>query len=182
MSNLETATFAGGCFWCTEAVFKRLKGVEEVISGYSGGRNANPTYEEVSAGDTGHAEAIQIKFNPSVISFEQLVEIFFKLHDPTTLNQQGADIGEQYRSAIFYHSEDQRKTAEKVMEQFEKDKTYDDPIVTEITQFTNFYEAEDYHQDYYENNRNSNSYCRIVIDPKIQKLYKDFKDKVKEDE
>lgn len=182
MSNLETATFAGGCFWCTEAVFKRLKGVEEVISGYSGGRTANPTYEEVSSGDTGHAEAIQIKFDPSIISYGQLLEIFFKLHDPTTLNQQGADIGEQYRSAVFYHSESQKETAEKVIEQFEKDKVYDDPIVTEVTPFTNFYEAEDYHQDYYNQNRSSNSYCRIVIDPKIQKLYKDFKDQIKEDE
>lgn len=182
MSNLEIATFAGGCFWCTEAVFKRLKGVEEVVSGYSGGRTENPTYEEVSSGDTGHAEAIQIKFDPSVISFEQLVEIFFKLHDPTTLNQQGADIGEQYRSAIFYHSDKQREIAEKVLEKFEKDKVYPDPIVTEITEFSNFYKAEGYHQDYYENNRNSNAYCRIVIDPKIQKLYKDFKDQVKEDE
>lgn len=182
MSNLETATFAGGCFWCTEAIFKKLKGVEEVISGYSGGRTVNPSYEDVSSGDTGHAEAIQIRFDPSIISFEQLVEIFFKLHDPTTLNQQGADIGEQYRSAIFYHSEEQKEIADKVMEQFEKDKVYDDPIVTEITEFSNFYKAEDYHQDYYENNRNSNAYCRIVIDPKITKLYKDFKDIVKEDE
>ena len=182
MLNLETATFAGGCFWCTEAIFKKLKGVEEVISGYSGGRNANPTYEEVSGGDTGHAEAIQIKFDPSVISYEELVEIFFKLHDPTTLNQQGADIGEQYRSAIFYHDEKQREIAEKVMEKFEEDKIYSDPIVTEITEFSNFYKAEDYHQDYYENNRSSNAYCRIVIDPKITKLYKDFKAKVKEDE
>lgn len=182
MSNLETATFAGGCFWCTEAVFKRLKGVEEVLSGYSGGRINNPSYEEVSSGDTGHAESIQIKFDPSIISFEQLVEIFFKLHDPTTLNQQEADIGEQYRSAIFYHSESQKEIAEKVMEKFEKEKIYEDPIVTEITAFTNFYKAEDYHQDYYENNRTSNSYCRIVIDPKIQKLYRDFKNQVKEDE
>lgn len=181
MSNLETATFAGGCFWCTEAVFKRLKGVEEVISGYSGGRVENPTYEEVSSGDTGHAEAIQIKFDSSVISFEQLVEIFFKLHDPTTLNQQGADVGEQYRSAIFYHSEEQKEIAEKVMEQFEKRQAYDDPIVTEITPYSDFYKAEDYHQDYYENNRNSNSYCRIVIDPKIQKLYRDFKEMIKEE-
>lgn len=182
MEKPETATFAGGCFWCTEAVFKRLKGVEEVLPGYSGGRTEDPTYEQVSAGDTGHAEAIQIKFDPKVISFEQLVEIFFKLHDPTTLNQQGADIGEQYRSVIFYHNEKQRETAEKVMEKFEKEKVYDDPIVTEITAFKNFYKAEDYHLDYYENNRNSNPYCRIVIDPKIQKLYKDFKDQVKEDE
>jgi peptide-methionine (S)-S-oxide reductase len=182
MSNLETATFAGGCFWCTEAIFKRLKGVEEVLSGYSGGRTANPTYEEVSSGDTGHAEAIQIKFDPSIITYEQLLEIFFKLHDPTTSNQQGADIGEQYRSAVFYHSDAQKEATEKVIEQFEKEKIYDDPIVTEVTPFSNFYEAEDYHQDYYNQNRSSNSYCRIVIDPKIQKLYKDFKDQVKEDE
>lgn len=182
MSNLETATFAGGCFWCTEAIFKRLKGVEEVISGYSGGRTENPTYEEVSSGDSGHAEAIQVKFDPSVISYEQLVEIFFKLHDPTTLNQQGADIGEQYRSAIFYHSQTQKEIAEKVMEKFEKEKVYEDPIITEITEFSNFYKAEGYHQDYYENNRNSNAYCRIVIDPKIQKLYKDFKDIAKPDD
>jgi peptide-methionine (S)-S-oxide reductase len=182
MLELETATFAGGCFWCTEAVFKRLKGVEEVISGYTGGRVENPTYEQVSTGDTGHAEAIQIKFDPSVISYQQLVEIFFKLHDPTTLNQQGADIGEQYRSAIFYRDGEQKEIAEKVLEQFEKDKVYDDPIVTEISQLTNFYEAEDYHQDYYDQNRSSNSYCRVVIDPKIQKLYRDFKDQVREDE
>lgn len=182
MSNLETATFAGGCFWCTEAVFKRLKGIEKVISGYTGGRTPNPTYEEVLSGDTGHAEAIQIKFDPAIISYGQLLEIFFKLHDPTTLNQQGADIGEQYRSAVFYHSEKQKETAEKVIEKFEKDKVYNDPIVTEVTPFTNFYEAENYHQNYYKQNRSSNSYCRIVIDPKIQKLYKDFKDKIKEDE
>jgi methionine-S-sulfoxide reductase len=181
MLNSETATFAGGCFWCTEAVFKRLKGVKEVISGYSGGRVDNPTYEQVSSGNTGHAEAIQVKFDPSVISYEQLVEIFFKLHDPTTLNQQGADVGEQYRSAVFYHSDEQKEIAEKVMEQFEQDKVYSDPIVTEITAFDKFYKAEGYHQDYYDQNRSSNSYCRIVIDPKIQKLYKDFKDKVKED-
>lgn len=182
MLELETATFAGGCFWCTEAVFKRLKGVEEVISGYTGGRVENPTYEQVSNGDTGHAEAIQIKFDPNVISYQQLVEIFFKLHDPTTLNQQGADIGEQYRSAIFYSDEEQKEIAERVLAQFEKDKIYDDPIVTEISQLTNFYEAEDYHQDYYDQNRSSNSYCRVVIDPKIQKLYRDFKDRVREDE
>ncbi len=182
MLKLKTATFAGGCFWCTEAVFKRLKGVEEVISGYTGGRVENPTYEQVSNGDTGHAEAIQIKFDSSIISYKQLVEIFFKLHDPTTLNQQGADIGEQYRSAIFYSDEEQKEIAERVLAQFEKDKIYDDPIVTEISQLTNFYEAEDYHQDYYDQNRSSNSYCRVVIDPKIQKLYRDFKDRVREDE
>jgi len=171
---METATFAGGCFWCTEAVFKRLKGVEEVISGYSGGRTANPTYEEVSSGDTGHAEAIQVKFDTSVISYEQLLEIFFKLHDPTTLNQQGADIGEQYRSAIFYHNDQQKETAEKVIEKFEKEKVYDDPIVTEITRFTNFYTAEDYHQDYFRKNPSA-PYCAVVITPKLQKLQKSKK-------
>lgn len=181
MSNLETATFGGGCFWCTEAIFKRLKGVEEVVSGYSGGRTQNPTYEQVSAGDSGHAESIQVKFDPKIISYGQLVEIFFKLLDPTTLNQQGPDIGEQYRSVIFYHNEIQRKTAEKVMGKFEKEKIYSDPIVTEITPFTKFYPAEDYHQDYYEQNRNKNPYCRIVIDPKIQKLYRDFREHVRED-
>lgn len=176
MSNLETATFAGGCFWCFEAVFKRLKGVEEAVSGYSGGRLDNPSYEEVSSGVTGHAEAVQVKFNPGVISYEQLVEIFFRLHDPTTLNQQGTDSGEQYRSVIYYHSERQKEIAKKVMEKFEARKVYDNPIVTGILPFTKFYKAEAYHQNYYENNRNSNPYCRIVIDPKIQKLYRDFKD------
>lgn len=182
MSNLETATFAGGCFWCFETLFKRLKGVNEVVSGYTGGRIDNPSYKEVSSGNTGHAEAVRIKFDPSVISYEQLVEIFFRLHDPTTLHQQGPDVGEQYRSVIFYHTEKQREIAEKVMEKFESEKTYSEPIVTEIVPFEKFYKAEDYHQDYYEQKRNSNPYCRIVIDPKIQKLYRDFKDKVKESE
>lgn len=177
---METAVFAGGCFWCTEAIFKRLNGVEEVESGYSGGRTDNPTYEEVSSGETGHAEAVQIKFDPKVISYEQLVEIFLKLHDPTTLNQQGADIGEQYRSAIFYMNQTQKEIAEKTVDKFSEEKIYPDPIVTEIAPFEKFYKAEGYHQDYYEQNRNSNSYCRIVIDPKIQKLYKNFKDQVRE--
>lgn len=182
MSNFETATFAGGCFWCFEALFKRLKGVNDVTSGYSGGRTDNPSYGEVSSGNTGHAEAVQVKFNPHVISYEQLVEIFFRLHDPTTLNQQGGDIGEQYRSVIFYHSDPQKEIAKKLLDQFETEKVYEDSIVTEIIPFEKFYKAEDYHQDYYEQNRNSNPYCRLVIDPKIQKLYRDFKDKVKEDE
>lgn len=172
MSNPETATFAGGCFWCFEAVFKRLKGVEEAVSGYAGGSIENPSYEKVSQGDTGHAEAVQIIFDPKIISYEKLVEIFFSLHDPTTLNQQGPDTGEQYRSIIFYHSEIQREVAKKELEKFESEKIYSDPIVTEIIPFTKFYKAEDYHQNYYETNRNSNQYCRLVIDPKIQKLYK----------
>lgn len=177
---MEIAVFAGGCFWCTEAVFKRLKGVEEVESGYSGGRTENPTYEEVSSGETGHAEAIRVKFDPEIITYGQLVEIFLKLHDPTTLNQQGADIGEQYRSAIFYLNETQKEIAEETVDKFSKEKIYSDPIVTEIVPFEKFYKAEGYHQDYYEQNRNSNAYCRIVIDPKIQKLYRDFKDQVRE--
>jgi peptide-methionine (S)-S-oxide reductase len=177
---MEIAVFAGGCFWCTEAVFKRLKGVEEVESGYSGGRTENPTYEEVSSGETGHAEAIRVKFDPEIITYGQLVEIFLKLHDPTTLNQQGADTGEQYRSAIFYLNEAQKEIAEETVDKFSKEKIYPDPIVTEIVPFEKFYKAEGYHQDYYEQNRNSNAYCRIVIDPKIQKLYRDFKDQVRE--
>lgn len=182
MSNFETATFAGGCFWCFEAIFKRLKGVEEVASGYSGGRSENPDYEQVSAGDSGHAEAVQIKFNPNIISYKQLVEIFFRLHDPTSLNQQGPDTGEQYRSVLFFHSEEQKEIAEIEMEKFEKEKIYADPIVTEIIPYSKFYKAEEYHQNYYEQNKNTNPYCRLVIDPKIQKLYRDFKDQVKEDE
>lgn len=172
MSIRQTATFALGCFWCFEAIFKRLIGVESAVSGYAGGKTDNPTYEEVSSGNTGHAEAVQIKFDPNIISYKQLVEIFFKLHNPTTVNQQGSDVGEQYRSVIFYHSGDQKKTAEEVMEKFESDKIYSNPIVTEILPFTKFYKAENYHQSYYENNRNSNPYCKLVIDPKIQKLYK----------
>lgn len=161
----EIATLAGGCFWCTEAIFQRLKGVTLVVSGYSA-----------------DAEAIQIKFDPQVISFDKLLEVFFKLHDPTTINQQGNDVGNQYRSVIFYHNNNQKQTAEKIKQEIEKSKIYRDPVITEVVPFKNFYKAEDYHQDYYEQNRNSNPYCRIVIDPKIQKLYQDFKDKVKESE
>lgn len=172
--DLQTATLAGGCFWCTEAIFQRLKGVSEVRPGYSGGQVENPTYKQVCSGSTGHAEAIQITFDPKIISFEKLLEVFFKLHDPTTLNQQGSDYGTQYRSSIFYHDDDQRKTAEKVKSAIEKSKMYQSKIVTEIVPFTNFYEAETYHQNYYELNR-SQPYCQLVIDPKIQKLFKEFK-------
>lgn len=175
MSNRQTATFAGGCFWCFEAIFKRLKGVETAVSGYTGGKIDNPSYEEVSSGNTGHAEAVQVKFDPAVISYGQLVEVFFRLHDPTTLNQQGPDVGEQYRSAIFYHSESQKEIAEKIMEKFKSKKVYENPIVTEILPLIKFNKAEKYHQDYYENNKNKNPYCRIVIDPKIQKLDREFK-------
>lgn len=174
---LQTATLANGCFWCTEAIFKRLKGVEEVIPGYSGGEVENPTYEAVSTGSTGHAEAIQIKFDSDILSFKDLLEIFFKTHDPTTLNRQGNDEGTQYRSAIFFHDEEQRKVAEQVKADIDKSGYYSDPIVTEITQFKNFYPAEDYHQNFYNNNR-SYPYCKIIIDPKIKKFLEEFSDKV----
>ncbi len=180
MDQLETATLAGGCFWCTEAIFKRLKGVKSVIPGYSGGNVENPTYEQVCMGTTGHAEAIQITFDSKIISFEKLLEVFFKLHDPTTLNQQGNDVGTQYRSAIFYHNDDQKQAALKVKEKIEKSKIYSNPIVTEIVPFKNFYKAENYHQNYYDANR-TQPYCQIVIDPKIKKLYEEFGDTLKED-
>lgn len=179
MQNIETATMAGGCFWCTEAIFKRLNGVNSVVSGYAGGSMDNPSYEAVSTGTSGHAEAIQITFNPKTISFEKLLEVFFKLHDPTTLNQQGNDVGTQYRSVIFYHNEKQKQTAQKIKDEIEKSQLYNNPIVTEIVPFKNFYKAENYHQNYYEINK-SQPYCQLIIDPKIQKLYKEFKQVVKE--
>lgn len=175
----ETATLAGGCFWCTEAVFKRLRGVSEVMPGYIGGTIENPTYDAVCSGTTGHAEAIQISFDPSVISFKQLLDVFWQIHDPTTLNRQGNDIGTQYRSAIFYHNEEQRKTAEASIEALNASGQYKDQAVTEVVPATTFYPAENYHRDYYDQNR-SNGYCRLVIDPKIQKLMTKFEDKVKE--
>ncbi|MBI2011268.1 peptide-methionine (S)-S-oxide reductase MsrA [Candidatus Daviesbacteria bacterium] len=177
---METATLAGGCFWCTEAIFKRLKGVISVTSGYSGGKMENPSYDQVVHGNTNHAEAIQIKFDPHIISFETLLEVFFALHDPTTLNRQGADIGTQYRSVIFYYDDKQKKIAEEVKTKVEKSKMYSDTIVTEITPFSNFFKAEDYHQNFYENQNNS-PYCSIVIDPKIQKLLEKFNSLVKEE-
>lgn len=174
---MELATFAGGCFWCTEAIFQRLKGVKSVMPGYSGGDVEDPTYERVSEGTTGHAEAIQIEFDPKEISYEKLVEIFFHLHDPTTLNQQGNDIGTQYRSAIFYHGEEQKEAAEKVKKQIEDEHVYDKPIVTEIVPFDVFYKAEGYHQNYYNNNREG-GYCRVIIDPKIKKLLREYSGEV----
>lgn len=178
MENYETANLAAGCFWCTEAIFKRLKGVESVMSGYSGGQIEKPSYNRVLEGTTGHAEAIQIKFDPKTISYEKLLEVFFKLHDPTTPNQQGADVGTQYRSVIFYHDEEQKKTAEKVKEEMQK--LYQNKIVTEFVPFKNFYQAEGYHQEYYEKNRTA-GYCTAVIDPKITKLYREFGEEVKEE-
>jgi peptide-methionine (S)-S-oxide reductase len=176
---MEKATLAGGCFWCTEAIFKRLKGVTKVTPGYSGGME-KPTYEAVSSGTTGHAEAIQIEFDPDVISYEKLLEVFFHLHDPTTLNRQGNDVGTQYRSVIFYHDEKQKEAAEAVKTQISKSGMYPNSIVTEILPFEKFYQAEDYHLDYYAKNSDA-PYCRVVIDPKITKLYKEFKNEVKEE-
>ncbi len=178
-TNMETATLAGGCFWCIETIFNDLKGVDKVVSGYSGGTTKNPTYEEVCSGRTGYAEAVQITFDPSVISYEQLLEVFFHIHNPTTLNKQGADVGTQYRSAIFYNSDEQKQTAESVKEKITKSGLWDDPIVTDITEFKEFYSAEDYHQDYYNNNKQK-SYCSFVIAPKVQKFYKEYKNLLKD--
>lgn len=175
---METATLAGGCFWCTEAIFKRLKGVGSVEPGYTGGHQENPTYQDVCSGTTGHAEAIQIEFDPKETSFEKLLEIFFALHNPTTLNRQRASIGSQYRSAIFYHNKIQKSIAEKVKLQLEESSHFSGKIVTEIVPYVKFYKAENYHQNYYDTNRNK-LYCRIFIDPKIKKLFKIFKDNLK---
>lgn len=174
---MAIATLAGGCFWCTEAVFQRLRGVESVLSGYTGGQVENPTYEQVCTGRTGHAEAIQVTFDPSVISYAELVEVFFHLHDPTTLNRQGADVGTQYRSAIYYHDEEQKQTAERVRDEIEASKAYDDPIVTEITPAVTFYPAEDYHLDFYNRNQGY-PYCSVVIDPKVRKLMREYSEKL----
>ena len=178
-SNFEVATLGAGCFWCVEAVFLRLKGVEKVESGYSGGKIPNPTYKEVTTGLTGHAEVVQVTFDPSVISFGKILEVFFKTHDPTTLNRQGADVGTQYRSAIFYHSAEQKKVAEEVKDMLGKAKIWRDPIVTEITEFSKFYKAEDYHQNYFANNK-TQPYCQMVVLPKVSKFEKAFKEYLKE--
>jgi peptide-methionine (S)-S-oxide reductase len=170
---MTLATFAGGCFWCTEAVFRRLKGVESATPGYSGGNVANPTYEQVCSGRTGHAEAVQISFDPEVLSFEQLLNVFFELHDPTTLNQQGNDIGTQYRSSVFFHDEAQKETAERVIAEVNASGHYRSKVVTEVVPYDVFYPAENYHMDFYERNPDY-GYCRVIIDPKITKLYKNF--------
>jgi len=178
MDSLQVATFGSGCFWCTEAIFERVNGVVKVESGYSGGTVENPTYEEVCTGTTGHAEVTQITYDPSVISFDELLEIFWKTHDPTTLNKQGNDVGTQYRSVIFYHNEEQKELAEKYKSELDKSGAWDNPIVTEISPFNNFYPAEGYHQDYYENNPKQ-GYCAFVIAPKVEKFEKVFKNKLK---
>lgn len=178
---METATLANGCFWCTEAIFKRVKGVESVTSGYTGGHMKNPSYYDVTSGETGHAESLEVKFDPNIISYDRILDIFFATHDPTELNRQGNDIGIQYRSAIFYHDDGQKEIAEKKIKQLTDEKRYEDPIVTEIKPFSTFYPAEEFHKDYYDTNRNINAYCRVVIDPKIQKLLTSFKEDVKEE-
>lgn len=180
MNQLDTATFANGCFWCTEAIFQDVKGVEKVTSGYTDGHTSNPTYEEVCTGATGYAESLQIIYNPAVISYDELLEIFWKTHDPTTLNRQGNDIGTQYRSGIYYHNEEQKSKAEHYKAALDKSGAFDKSIVTEIKPFTVFYAAEDYHQDYFNNNENKNPYCTMVIRPKVDKFKKVFKDKLKQ--
>lgn len=174
----RVATFGSGCFWCGQALFKNLKGVSSVTVGYSGGSKPNPTYEEVCSGKTGHAEVFQIEFDPSIITYKQLVEIFFLTHDPTQMNRQGNDIGEQYRSEVFHHDEEQKKVAEEVKEDLEKEKVFDKPIVTQILPAKNFYPAESYHQDYYAKNSEA-GYCQMVIDPKVAEFHKKFTDLLK---
>jgi peptide-methionine (S)-S-oxide reductase len=169
----EVTTLAGGCFWCTEAIFRELKGVEKVESGYAGGHTTDPTYEQVCTGTTGHAEAVQITFDPAILSYRELLEVFFTIHDPTTLNRQGADVGTQYRSAIFYHNEAQRETALQVIREIEASRLWPDPVVTEVVPFTCFYRAEEYHQNYFARNPEK-GYCRVVIAPKVAKFRQHF--------
>jgi peptide-methionine (S)-S-oxide reductase len=178
-SNLRVATLGNGCFWCTEAIFQQLEGVVKVTSGYSGGAVVNPSYEQVCNKTTGHAEALQIIYDPIKITYDELLEVFWKTHDPTTLNQQGADHGPQYRSVIFYHTQEQKEKAEKYKATLDSVKAFDKAIVTAVEPFTNFYAAEDYHQNYFNNNGSTNGYCRIVIAPKLEKFEKAFKNKLK---
>ena len=176
--DLQKATLGGGCFWCTEAIYLELIGVVDVKPGYSGGHVKNPTYNEVCEGTTGHAEVVQITFDPEVVSFSEILEVFFMTHDPTTLNRQGNDVGPQYRSAIFYHNDEQKEVAERVIDLFEKEEVYSKPIVTEVTGFDKFYVAEDYHINYYARNK-TQGYCQFVVAPKLEKFKKIFKDQLK---
>lgn len=177
-ANLETITLGGGCYWCVEAVYENLIGVTSVVSGFSGGKTSNPTYEEVSTGSTGYAEAVQITYDKNITSLDEIFKVFFTVHDPTTLNRQGADEGTQYRSVIFYKNDEQKKAAQSIIAALAKAKVYPNPIVTKLEPFTKFYKAEDYHQDYYANN-SSQPYCQMVIQPKIAKFEKVFKDRLK---
>lgn len=176
--NLITATFAGGCFWCLEAVYDQVKGVESVESGYAGGHVDNPTYRDVCNGNTGHAEVVQVHYDGNVVSYQDLLNIFFGIHDPTTLNRQGADVGTQYRSAIFYHNEEQKDIAEKFIKDLEMQKVFDNPIVTEVVPLDKFYMAEDYHQEYFAKNPYQ-GYCMAVVSPKVSKFRKHFQDLLK---
>ena len=177
-TNLETATLAAGCFWCVEAVFDDLKGVTDVVSGYSGGHTENPTYQEVCSETTGHAEVVQIKFDPNELSFKELLQVFLTVHDPTTLNRQGNDVGSSYRSAVFYHSDEQKRVAEEVMKEFTDETIYDKPIVTQIAPLDKFYAAENYHQEYFANNPNQ-PYCAAVVAPKVAKFRQKFIERLK---
>lgn len=177
-ANLETITLGGGCYWCVEAVYENLDGVKSVVSGFSGGKVANPTYEEVCTGETGHAEVVQITYDKNVTDINEIFKVFFTVHDPTTLNRQGADVGTQYRSVIFYKNEEQKKAAQSIIAELNKAKVYNNPIVTKVEPFKVFYKAEDYHQNYYSNNKNQ-PYCKMVIQPKLEKFEKVFKDKLK---
>jgi len=179
-NNFEVATLASGCFWCSEAIFKRLKGVKSVVPGYSGGTTENPSYEMVCTGKTGHAESVQIEFDPNLIPFEKILDIFWHTHDPTTLNRQGNDVGTQYRSAIFYHNQRQKEVSERSKTELEKAGAYKDSIVTEISPFRNFYVAEDYHKNYYDDNAGA-PYCNFVIDPKVSKLLLKYGNDVKDE-
>ena len=178
--NYETATFGTGCFWCTEVIFDQLAGVEKAVSGYSGGQTDNPTYKQVTGGETGHAECIEVTYDPAKISYDELLEVFWEVHDPTTLNRQGADVGTQYRSVIFYHNDEQKQKAEKYKKELDESGAFKDPIVTEIAPASAFYIAENYHQEYYELNKNTNPYCAMVVRPKLEKFRKVFKDKLKQ--
>lgn len=178
MVNYELATLGGGCFWCTEAVFLEIEGVEKVVPGYSGGHVKNPTYKQVTTGTTGHAEVIQVTFDPEALTYREVLEVFFTMHDPTQLNRQGADVGTQYRSVIFYHSDEQKKTAEVFIAEMNETNIFNLPIVTKLEPFKEFYEAEDYHKNYYERNKNQ-GYSRFVIAPKLDKVEKKFKEMLK---
>lgn len=176
--NREVATLGGGCFWCLEAVYDDLRGVTDVVSGYAGGHVANPSYEAVCAGTTGHAEVVQVTFDPEEVSFRELLDVFFTIHDPTTLNRQGADVGTQYRSAVFYHDDEQKRVAEEAIRDLEAEEVWDSPIVTEVVPLTEFYPAETYHQEYYARNPRA-GYCQVVIAPKVSKFRKQYLAKLK---
>lgn len=178
MTQTQTATLAGGCFWCLEAVFDNLQGVTDVVSGYAGGTTVNPTYRQVCTGETGHAEVVQIRFEPSIISYRELLEVFFSIHDPTTLNRKGADVGTQYRSAIFYHSPEQKKTAEETIAALTEEEVWAEPIVTEVVPLDVFYPAEDYHQEYFAKNP-AQGYCQMVVAPKVAKFRQKFSSRLK---